>query len=465
MIWLFVLTVVGFLVAGWWLADRSRNYDDYILAGRRVPWMLVAGSLAATDIGAGISLGMIQSSANGKGMEVTWLVWMMIPSYIIGCIISPSLRGSGARTIPEFFTLRYGRTSGLMAALLTAIPSLGIVAVNLTVSGHLLSSILGCSFGYSLIIGATITVVYGYAGGLWADIVTDAFQLLFILIGVGLTVAVFHYRVMPVGSVIASDAAGLDRLWPSAQPWELASLFVLYTANFVVGLSTVSRIYAARDAITARKGILACIPVYLVYGLCPPLIGLYLRNLAGSSGPLVVSDSNVITLLIQTLPDLVVAVFSLGIMAAMLSTVDSLLIGTATILVNDIAVPFCAPSLEDSRKLQITRLLVAVLGGTGALVAWLAVDNVLQALFFILTIQTCSLFGPFIFGHYQKWVGAAAANTAIILTTASFLGLHFFVQSDLSLLPFILALVINVSLYWSLGLVSNQYRPRTDKSI
>lgn len=448
MTWLLILTIVLFVGVGLWVQEGTRTFDGYVLGNRQIPWFLVAGSLAATDIGAGSSFGLIQQSANGDGLGTALFIWMMIPSYLIGSLLGPAMRASGAKTIPDYFEMRYGASSRIVSALLVAIPTLGIVAVNLTVAANVLNALTTLPVEGCYVLVTIVTVLYTYVGGLWVDAITDAIQMILILGGVVLAAVFFHLTVCPIEEVIAEKG---DQLLPASDvptAIEVLGLLALYSANFLVGLSTITRIYAGESGMGVRKGILSCLPLYLIYGICPALLGIYLQKLPSSPDQFTPND--VVALLVHNLPASAMLVLAAGLISAMLSTVDTLLLGSASIVVHDLIRPLSGNRRDDRREMQLTRGLVIILGMAAALVSFLAVDKLLSTLFLVLRIQASALFAPFVFGHFHQRLRSWGANLVIVTTAVSFFAFRVLIPSSLSLIPFLLAIALNSGLFWGL---------------
>ena len=71
--WVVCLVVVVYLLAmlfiGWYSSTKITSNTDFMVAGRRLGPLLMAGTLAATEIGGGSSLGVVQNGMSGYGLS------------------------------------------------------------------------------------------------------------------------------------------------------------------------------------------------------------------------------------------------------------------------------------------------------------------------------------------------------------------------------------------------------------
>ena len=98
---LFYLFVVLFI--GWQSSRRIAGYMDFIMAGKQMGVFIVAGTLAATEIGGGSSLGVIQQSYRGYGLSSVWYILSMSIALFLISLLIPKLRRTNIKTVPEYF--------------------------------------------------------------------------------------------------------------------------------------------------------------------------------------------------------------------------------------------------------------------------------------------------------------------------------------------------------------------------
>ena len=98
----------------WFASRKIKSNEDFLVAGRRLGPVLLAGTLAATEIGGGSSMGVVEKSYGNWGMGTIWYVVTMAITFIILSFIAPKLRHSKVKTIPEYLRKRYGEAPGII---------------------------------------------------------------------------------------------------------------------------------------------------------------------------------------------------------------------------------------------------------------------------------------------------------------------------------------------------------------
>lgn len=385
--YILVLFAVGFVSK-----KKIQNADDYTLGGRKMPWVLIAASIAANDIGSGASLGIMQSAANGEGFSAIWYIWLMVPAYFVGMLIAPIIRKTGARTVSGFFGDRYGHWAQRISALFMIVPNIGVISINFTASASVLSLLLGLSFPQALIVSLIATSLYSYFGGIIADVCNDTIQLVILLFGTCLT-AMFIFMKTGYSLDVINNRFDIIGNYTISKGF---SVFIVYASTFIIGLSSTTRIYSSKSPKNIKKSILWLIPLYIVYAIVPVYIGSYLSGQYHNNFNTV---NMVLECLHQQLPNYVFVFVSLGIIAASLSTVDTLLIGCSTLLVNDV---FNLKTDNRKTQLRFLRLFVLGFGVLGGIIAILGIKDVISFLIFMLSIQTSALMIPFLYGHFCK---------------------------------------------------------------
>ena len=152
-IYLLVMLLIGYLSS-----KKIESNTDFVVAGRRLGPFLMAGTLAATEIGGGSSLGVVQQGMESHGLSAAWYIITMGFAFVILTFLAPKFRAAMVKTVPEYFRRRYGKPSGI------------ITSLNLNYKTAV------------LIVGVVVTI-YAIMGGLWSVTLTDFVQVFLIVIG------------------------------------------------------------------------------------------------------------------------------------------------------------------------------------------------------------------------------------------------------------------------------------------
>jgi SSS family solute:Na+ symporter len=368
-----IIYIIILISVGYFVKSKIKSTDDYIIGGRKIPWFLITASLAANDIGSGASLGIIQTSANGSGFAAAWYIWLMIPAYIIGLFVAPYMRKTESKTVPDFFRKRYGNLSQKLSAVFIIISNIGVIAINFTASASILHIILGINFYYALMISVTITSLYSYFGGIFADMYNDVMQLIILLISFCLTA--FHLT--QNNNVDFTSVSNNINQFSFLKSIEL---IILYSSVFILGLSTTTRIYASKSTNDIKKGIFSAIPIYLLYAIIPAYIGFVLSTQHIGNNDV----NSILNYLNLYLPEYVFIFLFLGIIAASLSTVDTLLIGCSAMFINDILGDWFSKINNEKRKLVYLKLTVILFALIAFVITIVGIDDIIKFLLFLL---------------------------------------------------------------------------------
>lgn len=398
--WPVHLLLLGYTLLLAWHAiaghRRTRGLVDYYVGGRSLGGAALGLSFFATYSSTNSFVGFAgQSYAWG----ISWL--LLAPAAVLASgaawlFVAPRLRAVtealGSLTIPDFVGFRYGsQPARVVAAVIVVLASLFYMTAVFQGIGALVETFLGIP--YPAAIGLVFLVVMGYTmvGGFISVVKTDGVQ------GIVMIVA----AIVLFGGVVEA-AGGLGSVldlrrrpetyrlfeWDTAfpLPWMLGVIFA-GTVKFVAEPRQLSRFYALGDARAARTGFWISTGAFaLVYTLLVP-IGMYARLVLGDD--VAATDRIVPTLLVtpQVYSAGAAAFLVVAMVAAAMSSLDSVLLVTASTTERDI-VAVARAGGDDARELRNTRAWVAVFALLTALLALRPPGGIVA-----LTVLSGSVFG------------------------------------------------------------------------
>lgn len=198
------IAVLIYLIAtfylGWLGYKKTRNTDDYMLAGRKINSYILALSYGATFISTSAIVGF-GGAAGVLGMGLLWLTFMNV---FVGIFIAFIVFGSRTRrigynlkavTFPELLGKRFQSRfiqgfSGLLLGLFMPIYS-GIVLIG---AARFLETTLGINYDAAVLIFTAIVAAYVIAGGLIAVMYTDALQGVLMFFGMAVLLALTYSK-------------------------------------------------------------------------------------------------------------------------------------------------------------------------------------------------------------------------------------------------------------------------------
>ncbi|MEG1994042.1 MAG: sodium:solute symporter family protein, partial [Oscillospiraceae bacterium] len=178
-----VVYMLIMLGIGYYSSKKIKSNTDFMVAGRRLGPFLMAGTLAATEIGGGSSLGVVANAYGNWGLSAAWYIIAMGIAFIILIFLAPKFRAAEVKTVPEFFRRRYNKASGGFSAVIMMIALVGLTAGQFKASASILEVMLGLNYQTALIIVTVVITVYAVMGGLWSVTLTDFVQVFLIVVG------------------------------------------------------------------------------------------------------------------------------------------------------------------------------------------------------------------------------------------------------------------------------------------
>ena len=418
-----VLYLLVMLFIGWWSSKKISSNTDFMVAGRRLGPFLMAGTLAATEIGGGSSLGVVQQGMQNHGISAAWYIMTMGFAFVILTFLAPKFRAATVKTVPEYFRRRYGKSAGLITAIIMLLPLIGLTAGQFIASSVILSTMLGISYKTAVIIVALVVTIYSIMGGLWSVTLTDFIQVFLIIIGMIIAVPFAMNLAGGWSNVVANVPAETFDMFKGYSPMAVVSLTVMYVATFTVGQEAVSRYYAARDGKAAKQGSILAAIINFVYAFIPAILGIITLALI-NMGKFNAEDFADVgaryalpVLAMEAMPAVICGLLFAGIISATMSSSDSDLLGAGSIFANDIYRAVLKPDASSEEVMKVTKIVMAVVGVVSMFIALFNTSSLVTLLMFCFTLRAAGAFFPYVLGHY--WTGASLAGTIASLISGS----------------------------------------------
>ncbi len=417
--------MLGMLGIGYYASKRISNSTDFLVAGRRMGPILMAGTLAATEIGGGSSLGVVEKASNlGNsqwGLSASWYVMTMGIAFIILTFLAPKLRASEVRTVPEYFRRRYGPVAGVFTSLTMILPLIGLTAGQFMASATILSVMIGVSWKTALITVAIVVTCYAVMGGMWSVAITDFVQVGLIVLGMAIAIPFAMNYAGGWDNVVKNvPPETFDLFKGIGGPKAVAALIIMYIATFTVGQEAVARYYSARDGKAAVQGSILAALINGIYAFIPTILGIIMLALVNmekvSKSELLASGArySLPILATHTMPSVIVGLLFSGIISATMSSADSDMLGAGSIFANDIYRQFIHKNASDKAVMRVTQASMVVVGFFSLIIA-LDATSIIDLLMFSFTLRAAGAFFPYILGHYWKKASPAGTIAALIV--------------------------------------------------
>lgn len=416
-----VFYILVVLIIGFYWKRRTRNSEEYFLAGRKVGWIAIGASLFATNISSEHFLGLAGTGSK-SGLAVGHFEWLAcLILLILGWVFAPFYIRSGVFTMPEFLERRYNTSSRYYLSIVSIISYvLTKISISLYAGGLLLKSVVGWDMYTSAIVIVLITGLYTILGGLSAVIYTDLFQMFVLIIG---SIALTLIGLDKVGGwenlVVSTPLDFWNMFKPVTHPdfpWTgiifgapILGLWYWCTDQYIV-----QRVLSAKNLTNAQSGtifagFLKILPVFVL--VLPGVIAFALTNgqVTGDQAyPWLVTN-----LLPAGLKGLVVA----GLLAALMSSLSAMFNSTSTLLTIDIYKKF-KPNADEKSVVRFGRITTALMVLLGLnwipFIGLLSDDRMYVYLQSVQAYISPPIAAIFLFGIFWKRVNGKGAISALL---------------------------------------------------
>ena len=394
------------LFVGFYTVRVTKNMDDFALGGQKLgPWV-IAFSERASGESAWIILGLPGAGLVAGLLELWTAVGCILGIIFSWYVVALRLRQATAKyhvlTLPEYFAVRFGDQNGLMRILASLIITFFFtfyVAAQFSGAGKVLNVTFGMTQMEGMLLGVVIIIFYTMMGGFLAVAWTDFFQGL-IMIGtlVILPIVGFIELRQFTGNGMALDLA---TLYGGKVGWG-AFAGVVGGLSWGLGYMGQPHLVSRYMAIDKPEHIKISRRIAISWAI-PAFFGSLFIGIIGNqmlfSGQMTLQGQAISTLvhlkeLIATgivdaekiMPEMAThlmnpwfaGIMISGAIAAMMSTADSQLLVTTTVLTQDVTKHFIKHSATGEQLLKYGRYITVCIGLIAFYLAWQSAELVFE---------------------------------------------------------------------------------------
>ena len=443
--WFFlVLYILAMLFFGYLGMRRVKSSDDFATARGAYGPLFLAFALTATTASGGTFIG-IPALGYSSGFSALWYAVAYPLGTYLGLIVC--LRGIrragaafGTRSMPEYLGDRFDSEALRICAALFSMLLLFYLAGQLLGGAVMFNKMMGVDLFPALVVTAVIVMVYIVIGGAHADILTDGVQGALML---GLSVTIIWMFCTGFGvdggldavvdNLRAQDPALVATFHPTHpvlnSRWDVFALFMLH-----VPLGLLPHIGNKLWALENDRDQNRFIAYAFTFGMILPMItlgGILARAVLGDALLVEGASPNdaIAMLFIATLPAWLAALIGAGVLAAIMSTADGLVVSTSQIFANDIYRRSIVPRLRvppgettiDRVSLVISRVATVVVVIASIWLAWVSQTmNVALLIAAGVGGMVAAIAGPIFAGIVWRGATKAGALTGFIVGGVAF---------------------------------------------
>ena len=420
------------LVVGWWASKRIHNTQDFVLAGRSLPFALATMVTFATWFGSETILGAPREFVHGGLLAVVEEPFgAALGLFIVGAIYAKKLYPLPVLTFSDYFRIRFGNLSEKISALVMIPSYFGWISAQLVALGLTLHLLLPISTEAGIVVGALLVMTYTLLGGMWSISFTDFLHNIILIVGLLFLAYLLMDKIPDFQVFIKNQPPHFFQFTPKENTWKD---WLTYGAAWItIGLGSIpqqdifQRVMSAKNQHIAAKASLAAGAMYLTIAMLPLLIALIAVRLYPS---LLAEDTLLIPhLVLQFTPYGMQVLFLGALLSALLSTTSGAILAPASVLGENLWKPLLKhPS--DPQVLKVIRISVILV--TLACI-WMAVErqNIFELVGEASAFSLVSLFIPLNAGLWWKRASAMGSHLSMLLGLGVWAYVNFMAPTDI----------------------------------
>ncbi|NOZ04567.1 MAG: sodium/solute symporter [FCB group bacterium] len=420
------LSIVGvyvvFIVAlGLHFAKKHESAEEYFLGGRKFTWPLIGLSLYASNMSSSSLVGLA-GSAYGTGISVYNYEWMAAIILIFFAIFFlPYFLRSQVYTMPEFLEKRYDSRARYYFSALNILMTIVIDTAGTLYAGALIINLIfpAIPLWQTMLALALVAGAYTIAGGLSAVVYTDAIQAVLLTVGAIIIAIVAFVKVGSWSAVTAVTPPEMLKVFmpldDSFLPWlgVLTGVPILGFYFWCTNQFMVQRVLGAKSIEHGRWGALFAgllkLPVIFIMVLPGTMARVLYPDLPRA-------DLAFPSLMFGLLPVGVRGFIMAGLLAAIMSSIDSTLNSASTLITMDFFKKL-RPKTSSEGLMWAGRIFTFVFMALAA--AWapqiLKFPSLFQYLQTVLAYASPPIVALFLVGLFWKRANAQGAFAGIVV--------------------------------------------------
>ncbi len=449
------------ILVGFWASRRVKTSGDFMLAGRSLPLMLSSTAMFATWFGSETVFGASSQFLEGGLYHVIEDPFgASLCLFLFGMFFARKLYNMNLLTLGDFFKVKYGKSTELVASVFLAPPYIGYIAAQLVAMGLILNVVAGFPLWQGIVISAVVVTLYTYIGGMWAITITDFIQTIIIISGLLALAIIMGIKAGGITHVLAQVPEENFKFLPAPDFKEIVTYLAAWAVLGLGSIPSQDVFQRAMSSQSSKVAVWSCYIagfLYLTVAMLPLFISICIKYLYPGE---IIGDKQLVlpnmVLLHMGLP--IQILFFGSLLSAIMSTTSSAILAPASILSENFIKPIVKHRYSDKQFLHLTRICVLIFSVLATIMATMR-SNIYELVGESSILSLVSLFAPLVFGLYWKKSSSAGALLSMVLGILTWVIFEFYETSWPSLVPATLvsmAAMIAGSIIWPKKLAHDQ---------
>ncbi len=426
-----IIYSLALVIVGIKFSKNQKSTEDFFTGGKRIPWWAAGLSIFGTQLSA-----ITFMAIPAKTYATDWLYFflmmtiIMVAPFVIRFFL-PFYRRYNLTTAYEYLELRFNLPTRLLGGLMYIMLQLGRVGIVLLLPSLALSVVTGIDIYLCILVMGILSILYTVLGGIEAVIWTDVLQVVILLGGALLCLALLLFNLD--AQVISESIADFNKL--KFLDFELSfsdpTIWVVLIGGFATNViqygsdqTVIQRYLTTKDEKSAARGITIgawlTLPATLIFFSLGTLLFVYYGSHPGLLNPTIEKTDSIFPwFIINSLPAGVSGILIAAVFAASMSSLDSSMNSVATVITNDF-IRRLRPLTSETKYLQSARLITIIIGilgcGIAVLLASWGISSLWDQFNLIVGLFAGGLGGIFILGIFFRKVNGHGALLGLILS-------------------------------------------------
>lgn len=415
---------LAMLAFGLYFYFRVERYSDYYDGGRTWGVWIVGCAVAATNIGAGNTMGSV-AMAYRDGYSAMWYVTLQALAFIpFAYVAVHKIHPLRETTLAEYLETRYQPWLRPISAVALGLATFAILPAQIVGGASVMTALLGVDYTTAFLVVGITLILYSALGGMPSVTYGDVYQWVLMLGGFLIGVPIFLAAAGGLSQVMAaappshtSWTEGATGTWnpPTIAAWLVTVVMARFGSQ-----EWYQRIRASKSADASRRGFILGGVMAAPFGWLTMVIGIAaLQQFPGMANP----EEAFARSMMSAMPVGLRALMMSAILAAVVTSGESSVNAATALFVNDVC-KRVVPDWSDRAYLRLSQVSCALLGVV-ALVLALNAPHIVEYIRLGFMIRTPVAI-TVLMGLYWRGANATGAAAAIVIGTAAVLGWQTF---------------------------------------
>jgi len=432
--------------------SKSTFHEEFFVGGRSLGPLVLAFTMVASTASAGTFIG-----ATGVGYEQGFSWPLVIAAqtamgvYILGILgkkFAIIARRIGAVTITDFLKERYQSHAVIIASALGILIFISAYMIAQFAGGaRILEAVTGFPYQWGLLIFGAVVVLLTVFGGYRGVAITDAIQGVAMILGGILVWIIIMVKTDGFGSIVSKLTVDHPELvtipgGSGINPSLLFSYFLLFGIAMLGLPHAAVRGMTFKDSKSMHKGMIYAVIIMGLFSIGFASIGPMVRVLLPN---VEVPDMALLLLIVELVPGWLAGLILAAPLAAIISTVDSMLLVTSSTIVKDLFLNYINPKASEKTITKLSYFSTLIIGTAVVLITLTPPDLIQFVVIFAIGGLEATLFAVIVFGLYWKRANKWGAIVSMCTGFISYVVATSIFENPFGMHPIAISLFLNIT--------------------